>query len=146
MLNVTDDTGKYIGNINPFRYRSYYYDLESELYYLNSRYYDPETGRFINADGYISTGQYLHGVNNDFGGFHISCTIVRLDGVTAYNLTYTWNDLIDPNFNYESDSIKAEFAKSIPFADPTDYYIQISWSDASYIYDKDFRKGYGWLS
>ena len=39
-----------IGNLNPFRWRSYYYDTESGLYYLQSRYYDPETGRFINAD------------------------------------------------------------------------------------------------
>ena len=35
---------------NPFRYRGYYYDNETGLYYLNSRYYDPEIGRFINAD------------------------------------------------------------------------------------------------
>ena len=35
---------------NPFRYRSYYFDIETDLYYLNSRYYDPEIGRFINAD------------------------------------------------------------------------------------------------
>ena len=35
---------------NPFRYRGYYYDSETGFYYLNSRYYDPETGRFINAD------------------------------------------------------------------------------------------------
>jgi len=40
----------HIANINPFRYRSYTYDQETGLYYLNSRYYDPETGRFINAD------------------------------------------------------------------------------------------------
>ena len=33
------------------RYRGYYYDAESGLYYLQSRYYDPQTGRFINADG-----------------------------------------------------------------------------------------------
>ena len=39
-----------IANLNPFRYRSYYYDTETGLYYLNSRYYDPQTGRFINAD------------------------------------------------------------------------------------------------
>lgn len=39
-----------VANINPFRYRGYYYDPESGLYYLNTRYYDPETGRFINAD------------------------------------------------------------------------------------------------
>ena len=39
-----------IANLNPFRYRSYYFDTETDLYYLNSRYYDPQTGRFINAD------------------------------------------------------------------------------------------------
>ena len=36
---------------NPFRYRGYYWDKELNLYYLQTRYYDPETGRFINADG-----------------------------------------------------------------------------------------------
>ena len=39
-----------IANINPFRYRGYYYDTETGLYYLISRYYDPETCRFISAD------------------------------------------------------------------------------------------------
>ena len=39
---------------NPFRYRSYYYDTELGLYYLNSRYYDSNTGRFINADGVLN--------------------------------------------------------------------------------------------
>ena len=46
-----------------FRYRGYYYDKESGLYYVGSRYYDPQTGRFINADGYVSTGQGLTGNN-----------------------------------------------------------------------------------
>ena len=41
---------KFIATINPFRYRGYYFDTETNLYYLNSRYYDPEIGRFINAD------------------------------------------------------------------------------------------------
>ena len=40
----------HIGNLNPFRYRGYYYDTETGLYYLKSRYYDPETGRFITID------------------------------------------------------------------------------------------------
>ena len=39
-----------IAALNPIRYRGYYYDAETELYYLNSRYYDPEVCRFINAD------------------------------------------------------------------------------------------------
>ena len=52
----TDLTGGgHIGNLNPIRYRGYVYDKETELYYLSSRYYDPETGRFVNADGYVKT-------------------------------------------------------------------------------------------
>lgn len=39
-----------IANLNPFRYRGYYYDTDTKLYYLQSRYYDPETGRFLNTD------------------------------------------------------------------------------------------------
>ena len=48
---------------NPIRYRGYYYDTESGLYYLGSRYYDPQVKRFINADGYASTGQGFVGCN-----------------------------------------------------------------------------------
>ncbi len=40
----------HIGNLNPFRYRGYYYDTETGLYYLQTRYYDPELGRFISQD------------------------------------------------------------------------------------------------
>ena len=39
-----------IAHVNPYRYRSYYFDTETGLYYLKTRYYDPEVGRFINAD------------------------------------------------------------------------------------------------
>lgn len=39
------------------------YDEESGLYYLQSRYYDPVTGRFVNADGFVSTGTGLMGYN-----------------------------------------------------------------------------------
>lgn len=51
-LSYTQDglNNKSIAELNPFRYRGYYYDIETSLYYLNSRYYDPEIGRFINAD------------------------------------------------------------------------------------------------
>ena len=48
---------------NPFRYRGYYYDSETGLYYLNSRYYNPTIGRFLNADIYISTGQGMLSYN-----------------------------------------------------------------------------------
>ena len=46
-----------------FRYRSYIYDYESGLYYLQSRYYDPQTGRFLNADKYVNANGDLLGYN-----------------------------------------------------------------------------------
>ncbi len=58
---ITDVTN--IGLINPFRYRSYYYDTETNLYYLNSRYYNSEWGRFINADGTICSNKDLISAN-----------------------------------------------------------------------------------
>ena len=69
VLGIYDDCGNLLGSylydargkilaqstnnilsVNPFRYRGYYYDTETSLYYLNTRYYDPETGRFISPD------------------------------------------------------------------------------------------------
>ena len=52
-----------MADINPLRYRSYYYDSETGWYYLQSRYYDPAMHRFINADSYTSTGQGFLGTN-----------------------------------------------------------------------------------
>ena len=53
------DSPDHIAQVNPFRYRGYFYDNETGLYYLNSRYYDPETCRFLNADKYVQTGQSM---------------------------------------------------------------------------------------
>ena len=53
LINKTDNTVYGIGELNPFRYRGYIYDDETGLYYLKSRYYDPITGRFLNADDTI---------------------------------------------------------------------------------------------
>lgn len=50
ILSVTGSMASTLGADNPFRYRSYYYDTESGLYYLNSRYYDAKVCRFVNAD------------------------------------------------------------------------------------------------
>ena len=60
---VTNASGYTVGEKNPFRYRGYYYDTETGLYYLNSRYYSPEFGRFISADNQLSVGSDLTGMN-----------------------------------------------------------------------------------
>ena len=61
--SVTGSLANTLGAKNPFRYRGYVYDTETRLYYLESRYYDPETGRFISADTLMSTGQSALGYN-----------------------------------------------------------------------------------
>ena len=65
-LGTSGSMADTLGKRNPFRYRGYVYDEESGLYYLRSRYYDPEWGRFINAD--VNLGQ-------GFGIFHHSLFI-----------------------------------------------------------------------
>lgn len=64
--NVLSISGMYantLGQDNPIRYRGYYYDFETDFYYLQSRYYDPAMGRFINADGYINANGDMLGFN-----------------------------------------------------------------------------------
>ena len=54
--NIKDTKGDTtVRELNPIRYRGYVYDTETSLYYLQSRYYDPFTGRFLNADVYADT-------------------------------------------------------------------------------------------
>ena len=67
MLAVNNYTANNIGDLNPIRYRGYYYDVETGLYYLNSRYYDPEVGRFINAD----TTDVLENAKYDINGLNL---------------------------------------------------------------------------
>ena len=58
---ASDISGVNIATVNPFRYRSYYYDTETELYYLQSRYYDPVVGRFLNSDD-VTLGSIIDSV------------------------------------------------------------------------------------
>ena len=63
LIKTTGTASSSLGLYNPLRYRGYVYDRETGLYYLQSRYYNPEIGRFINADRYISTGVGILGYN-----------------------------------------------------------------------------------
>ncbi len=68
---------------NPFRYRGYYYDSELNFYYLNSRYYDPNMGRFINADVYVNA-------NGNIGGYNMFAYCGN-NPVMGYDPTGEWN-------------------------------------------------------
>ena len=81
---VISSTGD-LAEINPLRYRGYYYDTETGFYYLQSRYYDPEICRFINADSYASTEQGFIGYN--MFAYCDNNPVIRFDnGGTFWNI------------------------------------------------------------
>ena len=83
--NDVSGNASHIANSNPFRYRGYYYDVETGLYYLQSRYYDSQVGRFVNADG-------------------VSLLAYGLQKITQYNMySYCWNNsgnMYDPTGDF----------------------------------------------
>ena len=92
VLTTTGSLASTVGRYNPFRYRSYYYDEETGFYYLQSRYYDPTVGRFLNADGIIGANGGIEGYNMfaycnnnpiifaDYNGFLRSYSVIVNDG------------------------------------------------------------------
>lgn len=87
IISTTDGQGNdvsnnimHIANINPYRYRGYYYDKETKLYYLNERYYNPTWGRFINSDSYggeiggniLFYNIYSYSLNNPISNYDVS--------------------------------------------------------------------------
>ena len=84
-LSVQDGNGQEItsqndiGNLNPFRYRGYYFDSDTGLYYLQNRYYDPQTCRFVNADGVIS------GIGDSVQGYNIFAIVLITQLIWATN-------------------------------------------------------------
>lgn len=66
-----------LGAHNPLRYRGYVYDEETGFYYLQSRYYDPSIGRFINVDALISTDQSL--LSSNMFAYCINNPVVYID-------------------------------------------------------------------
>ena len=78
-------SGVNIAEINPIRYRGYYYDAETNFYYLNSRYYDPGICRFINADR-------MGGANNDSLGYNLFsyCSNNPVNMIDKYGEAAIW--------------------------------------------------------
>ena len=90
--NVLNSTGNNAyASYNPFRYRGYYYDTETGFYYLQSRYYNPQWGRFLNADGYVNANGDLIGFN-----MYAYCSnnpVMSIDPFGTFSLKETWNNV-----------------------------------------------------
>ncbi|MDD6061103.1 MAG: RHS repeat-associated core domain-containing protein [Oscillospiraceae bacterium] len=91
----SDETDNYymmmVCAFNPVTYRGYLFDMELALYYLRSRYYDPETGRFINPDRICDTGFSLMGTN--MFAYCNNCPIMLIDP-SGENSNYTPTQLV----------------------------------------------------
>lgn len=89
---ILSATGE-LAEINPIRYRGYYYDSETGLYYLQSRYYDPVVGRFLNADAVP-----MLGANGDFIGYNLFAYCgnnpVNYSDSYGYNLEDNYRDTL----------------------------------------------------
>ena len=86
LLQIEGSKKDAIGILNLFRYRGYYYDTETGMYYLENRYYDPEIRRFICVDKYVSgvsilANMYLYCGNNPVNRFdpdgHLFRSLIR---------------------------------------------------------------------
>ena len=76
---VSDSSGRSIATVNPFRYRGYYYDAEIGMYYLQSRYYNPVVGRFINVDD-IEALEYLDTlIDLNLFAYAVNCPVLLTD-------------------------------------------------------------------
>ena len=119
LISIEDDTTNNIGVKNPLRYRGYYYDTETGFYYLQSRYYDPEICRFINADSLIIAGNdYIQGANryaycynnpvmysdptgySTEGLYEAIASIVMLSGLANVDFVW-WEPIMKSNYSYE---------------------------------------------
>jgi RHS repeat-associated protein len=80
VLSITGYLASTIGVLNPYRYRGYRYDNESGLYYLQSRYYNPVWGRFINADEEVQYTEHPTGMNLFAYSFNNHVNLVDFNG------------------------------------------------------------------
>lgn len=90
LLSTGGTQASTVGRLNPFRYRGYCYDEETGFYYLNSRYYDPEVCRFINADVYACTGQSVLGYNMFAYCLNNPVNFIDTSGERAQALAKIW--------------------------------------------------------
>ena len=92
-ISCTGSLASTLGVLNPFRYRGYVYDEETNFYYLQSRYYDPTVGRFISADILLSTGQGVIGHNTYAYCLNNPGTFLDGDGTMPWSWLLYWGEV-----------------------------------------------------
>jgi RHS repeat-associated protein len=116
---------EFVGNINPFRYRGYYYDVETELFMVGHRYYNPEWGRWLSPDDieYLDP-QSINGLNlyaycfnnpvmyKDSNGHYPEIIGVLMDGFSGF-IQKLGNIIINQGANYLNNELTIKQAQKI---------------------------------
>ena len=123
---VADETYVALAEINPFRYRGYYFDEETGLYFLQTRYYDPVVGRFISRDSIeYADPETICGLN-----LYAYCgnNPVMFTDLWGTSWNSFWNGV--KNFftkdipNFFTKTVPNFFTKTIP-----DFFVNTVWND-----------------
>ena len=110
---AVSQTSNTIAAINPFRYRGYRYDGDTGLYYLRSRYYDPVSCRFVNADCSVGTGQGITGYNMFSYGLNDPINRVDANGQDSIWYYLKQTHTMGSIHRFVQIEIKAKFENSI---------------------------------
>lgn len=99
-----------LAELKPLRYRGYYYDNETGLYYLQSRYYDPTIGRFVNSDIFASTGLGIIGYDafvycgnspisnrDSFGDRYVAATTIQGESASDRSIACRYQNQLRNN-------------------------------------------------
>ena len=110
----TSDDGM-LSIVNPYTYRGYFYEIETNTYFLKSRYYNPELCRFISADGYVQTGQGL--LDKNMFAYCGNNPVNRVDE-TGYGWRDIWNGIksfLSSIFGWSSSIETTSNENCVPF-------------------------------
>ena len=110
----TSDDGM-LSIVNPYAYRGYFYEIETNTYFLKSRYYNPELCRFISADGYVQTGQGL--LDKNMFAYCGNNPVNRVDE-TGYGWRDIWNGIksfLSSIFGWSSSIETTSNENCVPF-------------------------------
>ena len=118
---VVNTDPNFVGNINPFRWKSYYFDVESGLYYINGSYFDPKNGQYVNSRQISSLfDKILHGKGLDRRG--ILCNNVFTLAVYLCNICDVTD--LSPDLDYDPTGTPHWWQKVLNWVS---YYIFFGW-------------------
>ena len=98
-VSITGSLADTVGTINPLRYRGYYYDTETQLYYLQSRYYSPDLMRFISQDDPVFSNAQGEPIGSNLYVYCLNNSIMLSDGLGLWAQYYSGFKRTSTGFN-----------------------------------------------